>query len=87
MFCRIWTCPLQNYSLAVYGQLRGINHTLFYGRFMIECRYPKFGSCGLSLASVGYEVTIPTLQFPVALYSQGRYGVHLRLARGVLWEE
>ncbi|XP_059899576.1 zona pellucida sperm-binding protein 4-like [Gadus macrocephalus] len=50
-------------------------------RFMIECRYPQTGSCGLSWASVGYKVRVPMLQLPVILSSHGRYSVQLRLAR------
>ena len=55
---------------------------MFHVRFMVECRCPQSTS-NLPLGTVTYQVTVPALQLPLVLTSQGRYRVQLRIATGV----
>ncbi|XP_072303324.1 zona pellucida sperm-binding protein 4-like [Eucyclogobius newberryi] len=48
-------------------------------RFLIECRYSS--SDKTSLASTGYMVKTPSSMVPSVLYSDGLYGVELKLAK------
>ena len=48
----------------------------------MECRYPK---SGFVLASVGFMVRTPSLNLPSAqLTAEGRFGVELRIAEGIV---
>ncbi|KAJ3609748.1 hypothetical protein NHX12_024259 [Muraenolepis orangiensis] len=75
------------YMVEVHTIVRALN--LKYGvisrsdaiRFMIECRYPKSGSGGQPLSSVGLQVIIPTVSFPSAIVSTGLFTIELRLAK------
>ncbi|XP_065326173.1 zona pellucida sperm-binding protein 4-like [Pelmatolapia mariae] len=49
-------------------------------RFLIECRYNKWGSAQ-SMASVGYMVKTPPSSMPSSVISNSLYGVELRIAK------
>lgn len=50
-------------------------------RFLIECRYNKWGTAQ-SMASVGYMVKTPPSSMPSSVISNSLYGVELRIAKG-----
>ncbi|XP_005457331.1 zona pellucida sperm-binding protein 4 [Oreochromis niloticus] len=49
-------------------------------RFLIECRYNKWGTAQ-SMASVGYMVKTPPSSMPSSVISNSLYGVELRIAK------
>ncbi|XP_037119168.1 zona pellucida sperm-binding protein 1-like [Syngnathus acus] len=49
-------------------------------RFLVECRYGLAARDQQPLASVGFMVKIPSRNVPTSIYSDGLYGVQLRIA-------
>lgn len=55
-------------------------------RFMVECRYSASSGTQKSLISVGVMVKTPLSSLPSTFTSYGLYSVHLRIARGKVFE-
>ncbi|XP_070702962.1 zona pellucida sperm-binding protein 4-like [Pempheris klunzingeri] len=54
-------------------------------RFIVECRYSKTGAAPQSLASTGYMVKTPSSNLPSSLFSNGYYGVQLKIAKDEMY--
>uniref|UniRef100_A0A3Q4HGB1 Zona pellucida sperm-binding protein 4-like n=1 Tax=Neolamprologus brichardi TaxID=32507 RepID=A0A3Q4HGB1_NEOBR len=87
---KVTECGTHSYVTIYLAEVQSIVHALNlkYGvitrtdplRFLIECRYNKWGTAQ-SMASVGYMVKTPPSSMPSSVISNSLYGVELRIAK------